>query len=702
MTGMSSHPRSRSACPSRRPRPRHRGRARVLAISLAAAAGPPFPAPVTGQRVYDTAGVFTAGNVRDAETAIAAIEQRTGAQIVVYTQVKPESDTPDLAEADAAALGTQWGVGRKGFDDGLVILFDLDTSRCHGQVQLDAGAGFSAAFLSNSERQAIYQDDMLPYLRSCDMGQALTVALQKIDAAATPDHAANLERARQLDAVLGLVVAPLLLVLLILFAAWHWLRYGRDPVYLDDPSIHMPAPPPDLTPASAALVWDGRSSRHTLTTALIDLASHGIIAFREESEGMLIHHTKVGIETEPTVAETPALGLIRRNPLGPAEMQLQDAIGALPGADASGYVDPAHVPGLATHTDAFDSALEAHVVQQGWFKATKKVVSRWLGGGIAEAVLGIVGIVVGANLPSQGIVLVGIALLVAGIVTVAIGYAMPCRTMSGAMIRAVLAAYRRTLSKTMAQARSMQQVVDEAKLPWLQTPDQAFVWGVALGLQSSVQGVLDRSVDDASQTPAGAVSHVWFPIWYGSSIGGAAGGGNSGGLMSSSPIPNVMPAVFAAIGIGRRAPSSSGSGGGGGGSFRRRRRLQRWRRRRRQRRRDCQYRSRGDHAHLAETAKNPDLPLIRPLRCHTPVSAPANRLASAIRAANNIVHRESWKADSDYAGMGTTMVAALLREEVLTIAHVGGQPTLPRSRRDNPSPHHRPFLGSSNRSSKGS
>jgi len=539
----------------------------LFSVSLAAAAGPPFPAPVTGQRVYDTAGVFTAGNVRDAETAIAAIEQRTGAQIVVYTQVKPESDTPDLAEADAAALGSQWGVGRKGFDDGLVILFDLDTSRCHGQVQLDAGAGFSAAFLSNSERQAIYQDDMLPYLRSCDMGQALTVALQKIDAAATPDHAANLERARQLDAVLGLVVAPLLLVLLIVFAAWHWLRYGRDPVYLDDPSIHMPAPPPDLTPASAALVWDGRSSRHTLTTALIDLASHGIIAFREESEGMLIHHTKVGIETEPTVAETPALGLIRRNPLGPAEIQLQDAIGALPGADASGYVDPAHVPGLATHTDAFDSALEAHVVKQGWFTGPpKKVVSRWLGGGIAEAVLGIVGIFVGANLPSQGIVLVGIALLVAGIVTVAIGYAMPCRTMSGAMIRAMLAAYRRTLSKTMEQARSMQQVVDEAKLPWLQTPDQAFVWGVALGLQSSVQGVLDRSVDDASQTPAGAVSHAWFPIWYGSSIGGTAGGGNSGGLMSSSPIPNVG-AMFAAIGTVGSAPSSSGSGGGGGGSF---------------------------------------------------------------------------------------------------------------------------------------
>ena len=73
-------------------------------------------------------------------------------------------------------------------------------------------------------------------------------------------------------------------------------------------------------------------------------------------------------------------------------------------------------------------------------------------------------------------------------------------------------------------------------------------------------------------------------------------------------------------------------------------------------------------AHLAEAARHADLPLIGP--CNATVSAPANRLASAIRAANNAVHRESWSRP-DYAGMGTTVVAALLREEVLTIAHVG-------------------------------
>jgi len=74
------------------------------------------------------------------------------------------------------------------------------------------------------------------------------------------------------------------------------------------------------------------------------------------------------------------------------------------------------------------------------------------------------------------------------------------------------------------------------------------------------------------------------------------------------------------------------------------------------------------HAHLAEAARRADLPLIGP--SDATVSAPANRLASAIRAANDTIHRESWSRP-DYAGMGSTVVAALLHEEVLAIAHVG-------------------------------
>ena len=67
---------------------------------------------------------------------IRQIEQRTGAQVVVYTQAVEDGRTTEEADADARALMDQWGVGRKGFDDGLVILFDMYPGNEHGQVIL--------------------------------------------------------------------------------------------------------------------------------------------------------------------------------------------------------------------------------------------------------------------------------------------------------------------------------------------------------------------------------------------------------------------------------------------------------------------------------------------------------------------------------------------------------------------------------------
>ena len=197
--------------------------------------------------------MLSPATIASVEKTIADIRERTGAQIAVYSQIKPQSDTPAAAEADARALMDQWGVGRKGFDDGLVILLDLQENREHGQIQLYAGPGYAATYLSNGERQQIFQDVMLPYLRGADFDDALTAAMSRIDAAATVEHAQNLQLARQIDAATGLVMAPLVLLLLVGWAGWSWLRYGKDPEYLDDPSVLMPAPPAGLTPAAAAV-----------------------------------------------------------------------------------------------------------------------------------------------------------------------------------------------------------------------------------------------------------------------------------------------------------------------------------------------------------------------------------------------------------------------------------------------------------------
>ena len=168
---------------------------------------------------------------------------------------------------------------------------------------------------------------MLPLLKAADLDGALLVAMQRVDANATADHAATLNRARTINAVIGLVVGPLALVLLIAWPVLHWLRFGRDPHYLDDASILMPAPPPDLTAAAGALVFDGRSSRHTLTTAMLDLASRDEIAFRPEVHRLA--KDRMGIEVHDPNEDNPQVALNRRKPISPAEIYARTSLAGL-------------------------------------------------------------------------------------------------------------------------------------------------------------------------------------------------------------------------------------------------------------------------------------------------------------------------------------------------------------------------------------
>ncbi len=530
-----------------------------LLPSLVVAAGPPYPEPVENQAVYDTAGVLSASTIATVEDRIDRFEADTGAEIAVYTQLVEDGRSTSEAEADAIALMDQWGVGRAGVDDGLVILFDLYRSDpCHGQVQLYAGPGFRKTWLSNDDRQRIFENDVLPHLRECDMDGALLAAMDSIGA--VPGF-------RVLNAVLGIPVALAIFVVTLVVTALRWTRSGRDPVYLDDPSILMPAPPPGLTPAAGAAMREGKVTRRALTAASLELAARGRIAFQAEPKSGLFgaDTPELGIfardSQSPDPVEQARLARINRRPVDPATTYLLTRLHAIAGAD--GYIKPDEILKLGSNVSTFNSQLERHLVREGWYgEAPGKVSRRWAARGIGAFVLAIVAIIAGANLPASGLVLVGASLIASAIVLFAASTIMPARTKQGAVIVAMLEAYRRTLERTMAQARSMGEVVEASAIPLIEDPDDAVVWGTALGLQSEVEGVLKRTAEDYS---TGYTGRAWFPVWYSSGQSGWDQGGHGGwapGMMSSSPIPN-FGGMMAALGTIGNSPSSSGSGGGG-------------------------------------------------------------------------------------------------------------------------------------------
>jgi hypothetical protein len=136
--------------------------------------------------LVDHADIFSAATESLATRRIIEIAGRQDAEILIYTQYKPGSSATST-ELDAVALMDEWDL-----ENGLVILWNTTRPQCaagvveNGQVQLYADARYSAIHASNAERQAIFEDGMLPLLRECEEEAALSSALDGIEAASAP------------------------------------------------------------------------------------------------------------------------------------------------------------------------------------------------------------------------------------------------------------------------------------------------------------------------------------------------------------------------------------------------------------------------------------------------------------------------------------------------------------------------------------
>ncbi len=541
--------------------------------SVAVGAGPPFADPVNGTAVYDPAGAIDTATEAALETEIDAIEQRSGAEIVVYLQVKPGiSEEQNLN--DAHALMDQWGIGRSGFDDGLVIMIGLDETKLHGRISLYGGSGFLSAYIHEDGLKAIIDDQMVPPARNGDIDGALINALAAIDRQVTPGGRDRLNTLRQVNALLGLVVAPISLLLLVGIAYRAWRREGDDPEYLDSPSVLMAGPPADMTPPLATVVQSGRANQHSLDTTLMELASRGHIAFFNLDQVKKARSdADPDPETDPAILVPPTAGDSR--PLAAPQALADATIRRLGGSE--GRLSRSSLWALNGDLRPVKELLDREALRIGWFSHLPgPAITRWTAIGTLEVVVGVIVGIVGLTVPISGATILGVAIALGGIVSGAFGQAMSKRTPNGAMVDAMLKAYRRTLEKTLEQARSMTQVVEDPTVRMLaDTPDKAVVWGFALGLHAEVSKVLARSLEDVrdgrTSTPA------YYPYWMTSSTpsgaasfaGGTSGGATvfpgSGSGFSGSGIPDFS-GMFSALGsIGSTPPSRSSSGGGFGG-----------------------------------------------------------------------------------------------------------------------------------------
>lgn len=550
---------------TQRPIPR-----RVLATFAALAIGFGFAAPAIaldlppsqlGVNVYDFANLWSADTEKQAQSIVDGITARTGVQVAVVSwPTGLTSVSTSQAALDAATIGNAWHVGREGDQDGLVVLFDMDISQQHGQVYLATNAGFKATYLSDTEAQAVIDNDMLPRAKVGDLDGALIAGLQHLDRIIQPGG--NPERTA--GAVVRLVAAAIVaglgvLLLLVFYRAWS--RHGRDAeIPLIDDSVLLPEPPPSLTPAMATVLRKDLVTREAFTSALVDLGHRGLITFSQNGDDA----KNIDLVVPDGPLRDAASLAARERPLGVAETSLVQLIRKDASGGSLSHDQLQQGKGLELYND-FKKHIGIVAASQGWFRDDpNRAVVRWAAIGVVVAVTAAIGLwilgmvdsvgFVGADLRQNTAVLSAAIVLdiVVGIAVAVLSRYMAARTSAGAQTLAMALAYRNTLRHEMANAPTVEVAVEATKrrLPWITTPDVLTVWAVALGLNAEI----DRLIKQTLEADHAAGRTGWVPLWF-----AAPGGFGSIGSVSG------LAATVASVGAS--AASSGGSGFGGGGGF---------------------------------------------------------------------------------------------------------------------------------------
>jgi uncharacterized membrane protein YgcG len=510
-----------------------------------------LPPSREGVSVYDFAQIWSAATIDQAQTIADAIRDRTQAQLAIVSWPSEDSDvSTETARADAITIMNTWGVGRRGVNDGLVVLFDMDAgSRSHGQIYVYAGRGYLESYLSEDEASVVVNDTMLPKARDGDLDAALLEGLARIDHVTQP--IGNPDRGAQaiLNALLAAIVVGLA-VLVFGFFLRTWWELGRDArVPLIDDSVLLPDPPPGLTPALATVLRKDAVDKDGFTSALVDLGHRGLVTFQPADDDK--KHVDLVVPAAPLI--DPSSLEARRRPLGTAEASLAQAIDARTVGGVLGWSSLKSGEGAKLWAGFKKDAGQA-AQAAGYFRDDpNRLTARWLGIGIGLVAAAVVfGFVFAFDTsdsselfrPGRGFLAlpIGLAVLL-GIVTAVLSGRLAARTALGARTLAMSLAYRNTLKHEMAASSNVDEAVEKtrSRLPWITTPDLLTVWAVAFGLKDEIDKLIKETFAQAQASGVAA----WSPAWY------------SGGSIDS---------VSSMVGsISTTAASSSGSGYGGGG-----------------------------------------------------------------------------------------------------------------------------------------
>src|SRR3984957_4549764 len=143
----------------------------LLALSLAPAWAVDWKALKPQGYVSDFAGVVDAQSKAAIESYAAAVKQATGAELAFVTVPSVQGEPIEDVAND---LFHAWGIGRKGEDDGALVLL----ATADHKSRLEVGGGLGGAVPDGMA--GLLLDDMRPALRLGRYGPALLAAAERL------------------------------------------------------------------------------------------------------------------------------------------------------------------------------------------------------------------------------------------------------------------------------------------------------------------------------------------------------------------------------------------------------------------------------------------------------------------------------------------------------------------------------------------
>ncbi|WP_104655384.1 TPM domain-containing protein [Ralstonia insidiosa] len=176
--------------------------------------------PPLAARVTDLTGTLSAQQRSALEQVLADYEQQRGSQIFV---LMVPSTAPEPIEAYGIRVADAWKAGRKGVDDGAIILIAKDNPASLRKMRIEVGRGLEGA-LTDAQSKRVLQDVMAPHFRQGDFYGGLSAGISAIQTIVAQESLPPAERAKHQQAGGGIgdwlpVLFPLAIIVFFVLSA---------------------------------------------------------------------------------------------------------------------------------------------------------------------------------------------------------------------------------------------------------------------------------------------------------------------------------------------------------------------------------------------------------------------------------------------------------------------------------------------------